>query len=91
VIFEWDERKRQSNLFKHGLDFADCATVFAGKVWTGTDDRFDYAELRSLALGLLGERVVAVAYVAAGETLRVISMRQASRREQTAYFKSLVD
>jgi uncharacterized protein (DUF4415 family) len=25
VVFEWDERKRQLNLRKHGLDFADCA------------------------------------------------------------------
>jgi hypothetical protein len=28
--FTWDETKRQSNLSKHGLDFADAEQVFAG-------------------------------------------------------------
>ncbi len=26
----WDEAKRQANLSKHGLDFADAEKVFAG-------------------------------------------------------------
>jgi uncharacterized DUF497 family protein len=28
--FQWDEAKRQSNLQKHGFDFVDAPTVFAG-------------------------------------------------------------
>lgn len=28
--FTWDESKRQINLSKHGLDFADAARVFDG-------------------------------------------------------------
>jgi uncharacterized protein (DUF4415 family) len=28
MIYEWDERKRQSNIRKHGLDFEDVAEVF---------------------------------------------------------------
>jgi len=28
MTFEWDERKRLSNLEKHGLDFFDVITVF---------------------------------------------------------------
>jgi len=27
AIFEWDERKARANLEKHGIDFADAATV----------------------------------------------------------------
>jgi len=29
IDFEWDERKRLSNLAKHGIDLADAAHVFA--------------------------------------------------------------
>ena len=42
--FEWDEEKRLANLQKHGIDFADIENVFAHKVYTITDDRFDYGE-----------------------------------------------
>jgi uncharacterized DUF497 family protein len=28
VDIEWDPRKAASNLIKHGVDFADAATVF---------------------------------------------------------------
>ena len=27
--FEWDERKNQSNLIKHGFDFADAYHIFS--------------------------------------------------------------
>jgi uncharacterized DUF497 family protein len=41
VNFTWDEPKRQANLAKHGLDFADAAKVFAGPMVLFEDDRFD--------------------------------------------------
>lgn len=91
MIFEWHEHKRQTNLFKHRLDFADCAAVFAGDVLTLTDDRFDYGESRSLALGLLEGLVVVVAFVQSGDAVRIISMRKASKREQETYFQSFGD
>jgi len=31
--FTWDENKRQANLKKHQLDFADAEKVFAGDVF----------------------------------------------------------
>jgi hypothetical protein len=50
VRFEWDERKRQSNLEKHGVDFADLKSLFAGETVTVLDDRFEYAEHRFITL-----------------------------------------
>ena len=44
--FTWDEPKRQANLAKHGLDFADAAKVFAEPMVLFEDDRFDYGEQR---------------------------------------------
>ena len=37
--FLWDERKRQTNLRKHGLDFRDVPDVLEGDTITVLDDR----------------------------------------------------
>ena len=42
--YVWDERKRRANLKRHGLDFADAWTVFAGAMVLIEDDREDYGE-----------------------------------------------
>jgi uncharacterized DUF497 family protein len=89
VKLEWDESKRRSNLKKHGIDFADCKAVFAGAVVTTHDDRVDYDEQRFVTFGLLADRVVAVAHTETTDTIRVFSMRKATRREQVFYFKSV--
>ena len=49
--FVWDEAKRESNLAKSGLDFADAHRVFAGNIVEQTDTRFDYDEQRMIAVG----------------------------------------
>ena len=51
--FIWHEPKRQANLKKHGMDFADAERVFAGPTFTFEDDREDYGEQRWVTLGLL--------------------------------------
>jgi len=33
MFFEWDETKRQANLAKHLIDFADAVKVFEGPSW----------------------------------------------------------
>ncbi len=85
--FEWDEEKRQANLRKHGLDFADAPAVFAGATFTVEDDRFDYEEQRFITLGMLMGRVVVIGHTEQDDLVRVISMRKATRREQQRYFQ----
>lgn len=87
-VFEWNERKRRSNLRKHGLDFADCAVVFAGPTWTIVDDRWDYGETRFLTRGLLRNKVVVVAHTEFTGLVRVISMRKALAYEKEDFFKN---
>jgi uncharacterized protein len=60
--FAWDEAKRQVNLRKHGLDFADASAVFEGMTLTFEDDRFDSGEQCYITLGLLHCRVVIIAH-----------------------------
>lgn len=79
--FTWDASKRRSNLRKHGLDFADAWRVFDSELLTLEDARADYGEQRFLAIGFLGHRLVKVVYVLVGETVRLISMQEATRHE----------
>ena len=87
--FEWDEDKRQANLRKHGLDFADAPTVFQGYFYTVEDDRTDYDEDRFLTAGFLRGEVVALIHTPRGDATRVISLRKADKYEQQLLFNSL--
>ncbi len=86
--FEWDERKRASNLYKHGLDFLDADLVFAGDhliepTAPGND------EARFLAIGRIGPDYVTLIYTERGDAIRVISLRRArdgERRRHQALF-----
>lgn len=75
----WDEPKRQTNLAKHGMDFARLTLEFflSATVEPTRQDRF-------LAVGMLeGEMVIAVVFRPMGsEALSVISMRPANMKER---------
>jgi uncharacterized DUF497 family protein len=91
VRFTWDSDKRDSNLSKHGLDFADAPELFSGVTETLKDERFDYGEHRFITLGMLKDVVVVVAHTETDEEIRVISMRKATRNEQEKYYQKLAD
>ena len=86
--FEWDETKRQTNLRDHKLDFANAEIVFSGITFTFEDDRFEYGEDRFITLGLLREIVVVIAHTEREDTVRLISMRKATKNEQRLYFEN---
>lgn len=54
--FEWDERKNESNIAKHGFDFADAQRIFNRTMLVFLDDREDYSEDRWISIGLLDGR-----------------------------------
>jgi uncharacterized protein len=87
--FTWHEPKRQSNLTKHKLDFADADDVFAGPTFTFEDTRIDYSEQRWVTLGLLGEKVVVIVHTETDDEIRIISMREADNDEQILFFTNL--
>ena len=86
--FTWDEPKRQANLKKHGLDFADAEKVFSGPMALFEDQREDYGEQRMIGIGQLEYLVVLIVHVETDEQIRVISMRKADSDETDLYFKS---
>jgi uncharacterized protein len=87
VQFEWDPRKAAHNVSKHGVSFEEARTVF-------DDDRFlvysdpDHSleEERLLIIGRSnGGRLLFVAYTDRAESVRLISAREATRRERRDY------
>ncbi len=76
----WDELKRQHNLAKHGLDFADLSGDFF------LESAIELAKQgRYLALGpLAGVATIAVVFRPLGsEAISVISMRRANVKERS--------
>jgi uncharacterized DUF497 family protein len=87
-MLTWDEPKRQKNLRKHGLDFTGCDAVFDHPTLT-TEDNAAFDEQRIRLLGWLDGRVVHLTYTERGETLHVISLREATRHEARLYFEAV--
>jgi hypothetical protein len=84
--FEWDEAKRQQNLAKHGIDFADAVSVFTDPSALTLDDS-DHDEERFVVLGMDRRlRVVVVVYTYRGDDIiRIISARKADKGERQQY------
>ena len=93
--YTWDETKRQTNLAKHGLDFADASKVFDGPLVLFEDLRSDYGEQRMIGIGLLDFLVVLIVHVERGvdeeesEEIRIISMRKADRDETDLFYQNV--
>jgi len=81
VRYVWAEAKRQANLEKHDLDFADSPEVFAGPTCTVEDDRFAYGEQRFLSFGFLRGLPVSIVHTETENEIRIISFRKATKRE----------
>ena len=81
--YEWDEQKRATNITKHGVDFVEIENFDWATALTILDTRFE--ESRYVALGLIENRLYAVAYTVRETSTRLISMRKANRREIRKY------
>jgi uncharacterized protein len=91
-VSSWDARKALSNLKKHGVSFEEAATVFSDPEALDWDDpEHSEFEWRSRRLGSsFTGRILIVAYTLrrlknGKETIRIISARQATRKERKAY------
>lgn len=78
-VIVWDEPKRERNLSKHGLDFADLDEWFFLDAVT-----MPAKAGRHMAIGRLADGTIAVVFTLLGtEAVSIISMRQASRKERS--------
>jgi uncharacterized DUF497 family protein len=90
ILFEWDEKKAESNQRKHGITFDDAMKVFDDPFALTEQDRIQDGELRWRTIGVLEGLVIAfvahtVRYEGPDELIRIISVRRATRKERTRY------
>lgn len=86
---EFDPAKDEANQAKHGVSLVMAVALDweAALVWV--DDRFEYNEMRMIALAPNTGILYYVAFVDRGATRRIISLRRANRREVKHYAESL--
>jgi len=83
--FEWDPFKAKRNFRKHGVEFLDAVIVFDDDRAVTLMDEHP-TEDRYLTFGMdASGRVLAVSYAMSGSTVRIISAREATRREKAEY------
>ena len=85
---EFDPAKDASNLEKLGLSLALAAGLDWDVSLVWIDERYEYGELRMIALAPDTGILYYVAFVDRGETRRIISLRKANRREVKHYVQS---
>jgi len=83
--FEWDEKKREINLDKHGIDFVDCCDLFDDKARALTFTSSLGDEPRFVTVGETPTGMTAVIWTMRGESIRIISARSARRDERKRY------
>lgn len=85
---EFDPAKDLANIAKHGVSLALANTLEwdAALVWV--DERFEYSEWRMIALAAETDTLYHAAFVDRGAVRRMISLRQATRREVKHYVEN---
>ena len=85
--FNWDPSKAQENLLDHGISFEEATTVF-GDPLAGTipDPDHSVGEARFLTIGWTANgRLIVVSHIEEGDTIRIISAREATAHERKQY------
>jgi uncharacterized DUF497 family protein len=92
--FEWDDRKDPVNQRKHSITFETAALVFNDSHVTFRKDRIVDGEQRWHAIGAVEKAVLLVVHVyrmesehGEEETIRIISAREANKRERRIYIQ----
>ena len=85
VEYQWDPKKAAGNLRKHGIDFADAATVFEDDLALTVEDQ-GLDETRYITIGVDAlARLLVVVYTWRGDAIRIISARKAAPQERRQY------
>ncbi len=87
--YVWDPRKAALNQQKHGVTFDEACEVFADdKAVIVPDEEHSWEERRFKMIGHSSQNLLLVIYVAQAENvLRLISAREANKRERRIYYE----
>ena len=91
--FDWDENKNRINLEKHGITFEEASTVFFDdRAILFDDPEHSIDEDRFLLLGMSETAKVCIVchcYRESDTVIRIISARQATRKEEQRYVRGI--
>ena len=87
--YDWDPKKAEANLIKHGVSFEDGIEVFGDPLVL---DRFDEThsetEIRFNSIGMTQNGILFVVFaVYDSEIIWIISVRRATGRETREYYE----
>lgn len=84
---EFDPAKDKTNTAKHGVSLQAGEQFDWKNALEREDDRFDYGEVRFVALGLIGDRLHVLVFAEGSHdnTIRAISLRPAEKHEARLY------
>ena len=85
--FEWDPRKAEANLRKHGVSFEEAVSAFKDPfAHIFSDPDHSAVEEREVLVGHSATgRLLVVCFTERGGSLRLFSVRQATRHERRGY------
>jgi len=88
--FEWDQGNAEKNWERHGVSRGEAEQVFFNQpLLVTTSNRRDLPEERLYALGKTdAARLLFIVFAIRNERIRVISVRDMSRKEREAYENS---
>ncbi len=93
IIFEWDKNKNNLNISKHGLSFDDVKEVFYDPFALELyDDNHSSDEDRYIIIGDIGGFIiVTTVYTERQNTIRIISARFATKKEEKFYHDNFIE
>jgi uncharacterized DUF497 family protein len=82
---EFDREKDLINIRKHGISLAMAEKLDWDAADCWVDSRYEYGELCMTCFAFLGLTVYHVTYVERGGVYRIISLREATKKEERVY------
>ncbi|WP_250533518.1 BrnT family toxin [Caballeronia sp. AZ10_KS36] len=81
----FDPAKDEANIAKHGVSLQLAGFLDWSDVLAYVDARRDYREVREVGFGVIDERLYCVVFTQRGDSMHIISMRKANKREVKDY------
>ena len=90
LIFEWDDKKADLNLRKHGISFEEASTVFGDELSITIEDPLhSQNENRYILIGQsIHSKTLVVVHLEKTNSIRIISARKATKKEKKFYEES---
>jgi uncharacterized protein len=88
VRIEFDPSKDDINRAKHGVSLEAASGFDWDTALEREDDRFDYGEVRFVAVGLIDDRLYVMIFTEGSDddAVRIISLRPAEKHEMRYYY-----